>query len=136
MPQRLPQISAREQGLALAGFVVALVIVVVGNYNVGKGENGGTGPALFTSILCLVLTLALFGYVVPRAQNLDRTAVVLGALATVSIIAFWSGVAPVLAAAAVAVVLRAGTVSRAARVLTGLGIVVSVAALVITLVQA
>jgi hypothetical protein len=117
------------------GLVAGLVIVFLGNYHVDKGENGGTGPGIVTAIICVALAAALFGYVVPRASNLNRTTVILAVLGIVSIVVFWAGVTPILAAAALVVMRRATAVSPPARVLTALAGVAALASLVVTIVQ-
>jgi hypothetical protein len=121
--------------LAAAGMVVAGVIIFAGNYNVRKGDSGGTGAAIGTAIICVVLAVALFGFVVPRARNTNRTAFILGLIGFVSIVAFWSGVTPVLAAAAVAVAPPAAQPDRRAKVAQGLAVAAALVALVVTLAQ-
>lgn len=121
--------------LAPVSLVVAGIIIFAGNYDVRKGENGGTGPAIGTAIICVVLAAVLFGYVVPRARNVDRTALILGVVGFVSLLAFWSGVAPVLAAAALAVAPPTSESPRWTKVAQGAAVVASVVALVVTLAQ-
>jgi len=122
--------------LGMIGFALALIIVFAGNYHMQSGENGGTGPAIATGAICLVLALALFGYVVPRVRNLNRTASILAALAVVSVLVFWSGVTPVLASAALAVTGREiADPPRRVVVLEVLALVATLAALIVTLSQ-
>ncbi|MGH8891075.1 MAG: hypothetical protein ACRDV3_15105 [Acidothermaceae bacterium] len=92
--------------LAALGLLLAAVVVVAGNVNVSKGQNGGAGPAIFTGILCLVLAAVLFGVVVPRAKRVEASTLTLGIVSLVSLVVFWSGVTPVLAAATWAVAAR------------------------------
>lgn len=122
--------------LGLVGLIAALVIVFAGNYHVPAGENGGTGPGIVTGVICLALAAGLFGYVVPRAANAERTALILAAIAIVSIVVFWSGVTPVFAAAALAVSERGDAApSRRVRVVEGIAVIAALAALVVTLAQ-
>ncbi len=121
--------------LAPIGLVVAGIVIFAGNYDVRKGDSGGTGPAIATAVICIVLAAALFGYVVPRARNADRAALVLGIVGFLSVLAFWSGVTPLFAAAAVAVAPPAAGPKRAAKVAQGLAIAAALAALVVTLAQ-
>lgn len=93
----------RTAGYAAAGLALAAVVIVAGNWDVQPGENGGTGPALVTAAFCLVVAGVLFGLVLPRTRRPGRTALVLGILAVLSVAVFWSGVTPVLGAAALAV---------------------------------
>lgn len=128
--------AASDRTLAAVGMALAVVIIVFANADVPKGENGGTGPAVFTAVLCVVLTAALFGYVLPRARDAQRTALVLAVVAVVSVVAFWSGVTPVLAAAAVSAAGRgAGSSDRKTSVLLGLAALASALAVVVTLAQ-
>jgi drug/metabolite transporter (DMT)-like permease len=121
--------------LAPVSLVVAGLIIFAGNYDVRKGENGGTTPAIGTAIICVVLAAVLFGYVVPRARNVNRTAVILGVVGFVSLVAFWSGVTPVLAAAAIAVAPPTTESPRSTKVAQGAAAAAAVAALVVTLTQ-
>jgi hypothetical protein len=114
--------------------VLAAIIILVGNTNLEPGENGGTGPAVITAVICLVLAAVLFLFVVPRARNTDRTALILGVAALLSIAVFWSGATPVLAAAAVAVARRAPAATRAALAGQILGALATLVALVGTVV--
>jgi hypothetical protein len=126
--------SRRDLPVAIGGLVLAAIIILVGNTNLDPGENGGTGPAIITAVICLVLAAALFLFVVPRARNTDRTALILGVAAVLSIAVFWSGVTPVLAAAAVAVARRAPAPGRAALAGQILGVLATLVALVGTVV--
>jgi len=131
---RRPRLAAPTLGMI--GLVLALIIVFAGNYHVQSGENGGTGPGIATGAICLVLALALFGYVVPRARNLNRTALILAGLAVVSVLVFWSGVTPVLTSAALAVTGRdVVDPPRKVVVLEALALLATVAALIVTLSQ-
>jgi hypothetical protein len=125
--------SRRDLPVAIGGLVLAAIIILVGNTNLEPGENGGTGPAIVTSVICLVLAAALFAFVVPRARNTDRTALILGGAALLTIVVFWSGVTPVLAAAAVAVARRAPAPGRAAVAGQILGALGTLVALVVTI---
>ena len=121
------------QTTAVSGLALAAVIVFAGNYHVPTGENGGLGPAIVTGIACLAVTAFLYGALLRRNRASDRTAIVLGALAVLSLPVFWSGLTPVLAGAAVAATSEASHVHRSARLAQGLGIVATVITLVVTL---
>ncbi len=116
----------RTAGLAAAGLAVAAVVIVAGNWDVQPGENGGTGPALATAAFCLVVAGILVGIVVPRTRRPGRTALVLGILAVLSLVAFWSGVTPVIAAAAVAVPTDPRTPDRRVTIGRALGVAATV----------
>lgn len=121
--------------LAPIGLVVAGLIIFAGNYDVRKNENGGTGPAIVTAVICVVLAAVLFGYVVPRVRNANRTALILAAIGVVSIVAFWSGIPPVLTAASLAVAPPSAASPRSTKIVQALAAVVSAVALVGTLAQ-
>jgi len=127
----------RAQTTAVTGLGVAGLIIFAGNYNVVKGENGGVGPAIITAVGCLLVTAVLYGAVLPRTRRSNRTAVILGILAVLSLAAFWSGVTPVIAGAALATTATApataGASSRGTRLAQAAGGVAALIALVVTL---
>jgi hypothetical protein len=128
-------LSRRLTTYAVAGLVVAAVIIFAGNYRVEKGENGGLGPAIITAVGCLIVTAVIYALVLPRTQRPDRTAVILGVLAVLSLVVFWSGMTPVLAAGAFAATRDRDDVSRGVRAAQIAGAVAAVLALVVTLYQ-
>jgi hypothetical protein len=122
------------QTTAVAGIAVAALIIFAGNYNVGKGENGGLGPAIITAAGCLLVTAFVYGAVLPRMRRPNRTVIVFGVLAVLSLAAFWSGVTPVLAGAALAANAgKAAESNRGARIAQAAGGVASVIALAVVL---
>jgi len=125
---RLPSQTVAVGGLALAG-----LIIYAGNYHVATGENGGLGPAIITAVGCLLLSALLHGLVLPRRQGSNRAAIILGTLAALSLVVFWSGLTPVLAGAAVAATSDTGGTSRCARVAQVAGGLATAAALAVTL---
>jgi hypothetical protein len=104
------------QTAAVAGLAVAGLIIFAGNYNVEKGQNGGLGPAIITAAGCLLVTVVVYGAVLPHMRRPNRTAVILGVLAVLSLAAFWSGVTPVLAGAALAANAGKADFNRGARI--------------------
>lgn len=133
--ERLGRPVANTTTIAAVGIAVAAFITVAANYDIQPGENGGVVPGITTGVGCLVVAAVLFGYVLPRVQNVERTTLILGSIAFVATVAFWSGVGPILAAAAVAVARRSEAPGRRAMVGQALGIVGAVAALAITVAQ-
>ena len=115
--------------LAMAGLVLAIIVIVAGNYHVAKGENGGTGPAISTAVLCAVVTAAMFGLLVPRARRIAGTTLILGVLTVISLVAFWSGITPVLAATTLAVAARGTALGKKAA--TGQALAVAAALLAV-----
>lgn len=105
-----------SQTAAVAGLALAGLIIFAGNHHVAAGENGGLGPALITGIGCLLVTAVLYRLVLPRTRASNRTAIVLATLCVLSLAVFWSGLTPVLTAAALAATSNAAQVSRAARI--------------------
>lgn len=92
-------VAGKRAGVAAAGLALAGVVIFAGNYNVPKGENGGTGPAIVTAALCAVIAVVLSTLVIPRMRNHARAEMILGILSVLSLAVFWSGITPVLAAA-------------------------------------
>jgi hypothetical protein len=121
------------QTAAVTGIAIAGLIIFAGNYSVGKGENGGLGPAIITAVGCLLVTAVLYGAVLPRTRRSNRSAIILGILAVLSLAAFWSGVTPVLAGAALATSATAPATSRGARIAQAAGGVATIIALAVTL---
>lgn len=117
------------------GIVLGAIVILAGNWDVKKGDNGGLGPAIVSAVILVALAALLWFVVRPRVQNVDRTVVILSVLAIVSIIAFWLGITPLLAVAAVAVGAGAAQLSTAARILQGIAVVLGALTVVLTLVQ-
>jgi phosphoglycerol transferase MdoB-like AlkP superfamily enzyme len=91
---------------AFGAIALAALLSAVGTFGlVGEGsETHATREYLVVLGIIGVAALAVFGWAVPRALDspvVGWTAVVLGVLAIVSVLAFWSGLPPVLAAGAV-----------------------------------
>jgi len=128
------QITSRW-GFAGLGVVLGGVIILFGNANVKKGDNGGLGPAIVTAAIVVVLAAVLFAVVLPRVQNARRTAMITGIVGVVSIVAFWSGVTPVLAAAAIAAVPPGEPRDRGVAVVQVLALVATLLVLVVTIAQ-
>jgi hypothetical protein len=121
------------QTAAVTGIAIAGLIIFAGNYHVAKGENGGLGPAIITAVGCLLVTAVLYGAVLPRTRRSNRNAIILGILAVLSLAAFWSGVTPVLAGAALATSETTPATSRGARIAQAAGGVATIIALAVTL---
>ncbi|HET6818722.1 MAG TPA: hypothetical protein VFH66_15950 [Mycobacteriales bacterium] len=117
------------------GIVLGALVIFAGNYNLKKGENGGLGPAIGTAVILVLLAALLWFVVRPRVQNVNRTVIILSAVAIVSVIAFWAGVTPLLAAAALAVGAGAAQLSKAARILQAIAVVLALATVVLTVAQ-
>ena len=88
-----------------AGIAIAALLSAVGTFGlIGEGaETHATREYLVVLAIVGVSAFAVFGWAVPRAlvsPAIGWTALVLGALAVVSVVAFWSGLPPVLATGA------------------------------------
>ena len=105
------------------GLVLAAFVIIAGNTGLKPGENGGTGPLIISLVVCTAVAVALFGWLVPGSTNPGRTSVIFVGLAAVSLLAFWSGLPAVLATAAMALAVRAGSDPRS-RVVLVVGAVV------------
>ena len=102
--------SAAISGIKQERIVAPLVVVIalgslaVANFVGTEGEDGGLGPFAITAVVTLAVAALVFGRVVPGARNgarPGRTALILAALATLTLVAFWSGLPQVLAPAAI-----------------------------------
>ena len=119
----------RTIAYAGGGLAAAAAVIVAGNTNLPKGESGGLGPALVTAVACLVAGGLLFGVVLPRVRRIERTTIVCGALSVASLLVFWSGLTPVLAAATLAIADRGAQPRGAAKTLRALAVVAGLLAL-------
>lgn len=128
--------ARRTAVLASAGIGLAGVVILVGNWHVPAGQHGGAVPALASVVLCGTVAGVLFGLVVPRSRRPGRTTLVLGILAVLSLVAFWSGVTPVIGAAALAARPAATERTRAAAAGSVLAVVSGAAAVLWTLATA
>jgi hypothetical protein len=99
MPSALPASSRlRYLAVAVAASVIHLLIMIPGYSENGRFEAGAWFSMLAIS---LVVGLALFAFVVPRAGAV--TSLVIGVVALLSVLVFWMGLTlPIAAAAAVA----------------------------------
>jgi hypothetical protein len=117
------------------GVVLGGLVIFAGNFDVAKGENGGLQPAIVTAAILVVLAVVLNFVVVPRVRNVNRSVVILSAAAIVTMLAFWAGVTPLLAAVALGVGSGASQLSKAARILQRVAIVAAAATVAVTLAQ-
>ena len=89
--------------------LIALGALAVANF-VSEGENGGGGAFAVTAVIALGVAAVLFGRVIPNAREsarAGRTALILAALAVLTLVVFWSGLPQVLAPAAIVLGLAA-----------------------------
>jgi hypothetical protein len=131
------QAPARRIALpACTGIALAGVVILVGNWHVPAGQHGGAGPAVASAVLCAAVAGVLFGLVVPRTHRTGRATLILGVLGVLSLPLFWSGVTPVIGAAALAA--RPATIqrSRAAAIGSVLAVASSAAVVIWTLATA
>jgi hypothetical protein len=131
-PGRTPGGTATTMAV---GLVLALVVVVMGNTNVGDGENGGLWPGIVTGVGCAILAGVLYWLVRDRWQGSVRATLVLGIVAVLTLAVFWSGAPLVLAGATWAA--ADGTPAKSHAVLTArvLSALAAVLALVVTIAQ-
>jgi len=117
------------------GVLLGGLVILFGNADVKKGDNGGLGPAIGTAVILVVLTAVLTLVVLPRVRNANRTAIILSAIAIVTLLVFWAGITPVLAAAAVAAGGRADEPGNAAKVLQVIAVVAAAVTVVVSIAQ-
>ncbi len=92
-----------RMNIPMAGFAAAALTAIVlaaANFT-GDGDNGGAGPYAFTLVLSLAVAAILFGWAIPRIERPGRAGVIIGALALLSVAAFWVGLPFVLGPAAI-----------------------------------
>ena len=98
MPSALPTSSRlRNLSVPVVASVINLLIMIPGYSKDGRFQ---AGPWFIMLAISLILGLALFVFVVPRAGAV--IGLVLGAVALLSVVVFWTGLTlPITAAAAV-----------------------------------
>lgn len=97
--------SSRGNVATAAALAVALAAVLAAWGTFGDGGNG-VGDYLPVLVIIAGATAVVFGWIVPRAlrkESAGGAALVLSALAIVSVAAFWSGLPPVLAAGGIVI---------------------------------
>ena len=134
-PGRTSRLSLNPAALFGIGIALGGLVILAGNTDLKKGDNGGLGPAIFSAVLLLVVAALLWYVVLPRVKNVARTVIIISVLAILSIAVFWLGVTPLLAAAAVAVAAKSAQISRGALVLQVLSIVAAAATVVVSIAQ-
>lgn len=85
LSQRLDERLAFGVTLVIAAGALALA-----NF-IGDGENGGAGPYVATLALTAVVAAVLLFRVLPTSADPARAGWILGALALVTCLVFWSG---------------------------------------------
>ena len=129
-------IPKRWQPLVIGSLLVGIAVLVVINTSVEEGENGGVVEMLIPIVLMLLAAFLLWRFVVgPRvgadgiAAAAGTTALVLGIVALLTGLAFWTGLVFAFAPAAIAVGTAASPDGRgrAAVVLGWLAFVVTIA---------
>ena len=96
----------------LAALVASAVVIVLGNTNLDKNENGSTGWLFINLAIFLVLVFPLYGMLVPGSTNPARTGLIFGILAIISLGAFWSALPVLLGPVAFLLGRRAGDVTQ------------------------
>jgi hypothetical protein len=94
---------------AIALAAAILTAIALGAANFAGGDNGGPGAYAVTLTLSLGVAAALFGWAIPRIDRPGRAGVIVGALAVLSVAAYWLGLPYVLGPAALAL----GLIGRA-----------------------
>jgi hypothetical protein len=122
-PARATQLTAA------AGFTLAAVAVILANTGLRPGERGGTGPMIFGIALSGCVALAL-GLLLSRTTRPAGVGLVLGVLAVLTVVAYWSGLPYVLGPAAALLGWRAAPSGKAAIAARVLGVLGTVAAVV------
>ena len=89
--------------IGIVAAVLTAVALAAANF-VGDEPDGNGGGAEYAVTLAgsLLLAVALFGWVIPRAKHPARTGLIVGLLGVLALAAFWSGLPFVLGPAAIA----------------------------------
>lgn len=117
-------------GVVLGGFVI-----FAGNTDLQKGDNGGLVPAIVSAVLLLAAAALFWFLVLPRVRNGGRSVIIISVIAILSIVVFWLGITPLLAAAAVAVAGKVAKLPKSALVLEVLAVIAAVATIVVSIAQ-
>jgi cytochrome bd-type quinol oxidase subunit 2 len=102
---------SRTPLIAVLGFATSAVLTAIGTYwdinNNDAGNNDGFAEYASVLGIAAVVTALVFGLVVRTAPNgyAGRRSAILGVLAALTIVVFWTGAPPVLAAGAIATAL-------------------------------
>jgi hypothetical protein len=98
-------IPRRFAPLVLGSLAVGILVMALGNFT-GEGEEGGAGAFIFTTVATLVITALVWSFLVnPRVEGPPGpaiTGIILGALAVLFGVVYWTGLAFALGPAAVA----------------------------------
>jgi hypothetical protein len=136
--QPVPATSRRPLA-AVLGAGAALVLTAVGTFKDASGSQGWREYGI-TAAVVLVVTALVFWFVVrtANASNAGVRSLVLGIVAVLSLVLFWLGLPPVLAAAAIACALvrreQGARLGAAATTGTALGVAVLVVDVVASIV--
>jgi hypothetical protein len=89
--------------IGIAAAVLTAVALAAANFVGNESDSQGGGAEYAVTVGgSLLLAVALFGWVIPRAKYPARIGLVVGMLGVLSLAAFWSGLPFVLGPAAVA----------------------------------
>jgi hypothetical protein len=97
---------SRMMLFAAGSVVLAAVFLAIANFKDDEG-NGGTGPYLITVAIAVAAALVLFWLARRFLDRPSTPALVLAILGAVSLVVFWAGVTPALAAVAAYLALEA-----------------------------
>ncbi len=120
--------------VAIGAIAVATTLAAIGTY--GGNEEQGTGEFLVVCAIIAVAAAVVFGFVVPRGLQREAagaTALTLSVLGLLAVVAFWSGLTPILAGGG-ALLGWAGRDSERGRGMSWAAVVIGAVALVAYLV--
>jgi hypothetical protein len=134
------ELTSRTPLVAVIGVALAALLTALGTFwditgNDSEPEKHPLGQYLVVLAIIGVVAVVCYGLVVRRAMagNPGRRSAILGAVALISVAAFWSGAPVVLASAAVATALidgeKLGSVSTPAKIGVGLAGLTTLAAI-------
>jgi hypothetical protein len=125
-------ILQRWRPLVFAALIAGLVLLILGNTGLEEGDDGGTGGLIVTAVVMFLATFLLWRFVVmPRLDSGAEgatIALVLGILAVLTGLAYWTGLGFAFGPAAVALgtVTAADSKGRAGMILGWIGLLAAV----------
>jgi hypothetical protein len=137
-----PAAERRDRGIAALGALLLVIGIPVGWLSGGDNSSGDVIGCIVVTLVCLAIVAWMVLWLVPRERaaapaRTQRTAVILGVLALIACVIFWTGlpIAIGVGALALGLSLRESPASRTkGTVVAGLGALAMVASFVALLI--
>lgn len=135
VPANADRVRVNAASLFAIGIGLGGLVILFGNADLKKGDNGGLGPAIGSAVILLALAAVLWYVVLPRVRNLDRTTIILSSVGILTVAVFWLGVTPLLATTALAATSGTDRLGKPATVLRALVVVAAVLTVVVSITE-